>query len=80
MNGAGIIGLFPGSVEMMHDDLMLSAVIDHQDKVVGDGGPVQNESRTTLRNGSRLFGRCIDMGFDADMIGGLAISNLKFDV
>jgi hypothetical protein len=47
VNRAGIIGPFPGSVEMMHDDFMRSAVIDQQDKIFGDGGSVQKETRTT---------------------------------
>jgi hypothetical protein len=65
---------------MKHDDFMGSAVIDQQDKIVGHRGPIQDELRTTLGSGSRWLGRFVGIGLDADMIEGLAIPKVKFNV
>lgn len=65
---------------MKNANFMGLAVIDQRDEIVGYRGSVQAELRATFGNGSRLPGRYFGSRLDADMIGGFAISKVKFDV
>ena len=59
---------------------MRAAVISQQDKIVGDSGPVQDELHTTLGSGSRVLESFVGVRLDADMVEGLAIPKVKFNV
>ena len=80
MDRARRIGLLVKNFAKKHDDFMTPAVIDQCDEILRNNRSVQDQLCKSLGSGCRLRVRGGDMRLDTDMIKGLAIPKVKFNM